>query len=102
MTILADVLDCPVEYLLSDQPSIVSGIYEKSGKDRSYIFKNLLLDIEAYFSCDYIGQEEKDTFSKFIGYALILRNYTCLYKFIQCILFKQSYPLFFINIDYSN
>lgn len=61
VTILAEVLDCPVEYLLSEQPGIVSGIYDKFGKDRSYISKNLLLDIEAYFSCDYISQEEKDT-----------------------------------------
>ena len=58
---LADVLDCPTEYLLSEQPGIVSDIYEKFGKDRSLISKNLLLDIEAYFSCDYISQEEKDT-----------------------------------------
>lgn len=61
VTILAEVLDCPVEYLLSEQPGIVSGIYDKFGKDRLYISKNLLLDIEAYFSCDYISQEEKDT-----------------------------------------
>ncbi len=61
VTLLAEVLDCPVEYLLSEQPGIVSGIYEKFGKDRSYISKNLLLDVEAYFSCDYISQEEKDT-----------------------------------------
>ena len=60
VTILAEVLDCPVEYLLSEQPGIVSGIYDKFGKDRSYISKNLL-DIEAYFSCDYISQEEKDS-----------------------------------------
>ena len=60
VTMLAEVLDCPVEYLLSEQPGIVSGIYDKFGKDRSYISKNLLLDIEAYFSCDYINQEEKD------------------------------------------
>lgn len=61
VTMLAEVLDCPVEYLLSEQTGIVSGIYDKFGKDRSYISKNLLLDIEAYFSCDYIDQEEKDT-----------------------------------------
>ena len=61
MQTLAEVLDCPTEYLLSEQPGIISGIYEKFGKDRSYISKNLLLDIEAYFSCDYISQEEKDT-----------------------------------------
>ena len=58
---LAEILDCPTEYLLSEQPGIVSHIYEKFGKDRAYISQNLLLDIEAYFSCDFISQEDKDT-----------------------------------------
>ena len=59
---LAGILDCPVEYLLTDQPGLVSDVYEKFGNSRSLISKNILLDVQAYFTSTYISQEEKDTF----------------------------------------
>ena len=59
---LAKILDCPVDYLLTDKPGIVSDVYEKFGNNRSQISKNILLDVHAYFTCTYISQEEKDTF----------------------------------------
>ena len=68
---LAEILDCPVEYLISEQPGIVSDVYEKFGNQRSYISKNLLLDVEAYFTSSYISQDEKDTFMFAIHEAYI-------------------------------
>ena len=59
---LAEILDCPVEYLLTDQPGLVSDVYEKFGNSRALISKNILLDVQAYFTSTYISQEEKDTF----------------------------------------
>ena len=68
---LARILDCPAEYLLSEQPGIVSDVYEKFGNRRSYIFRNILLDVEAYFTSNHISQEEKDTFMFAIHEAYI-------------------------------
>ena len=68
---LAKILDCPVEYLLTEQPGIISDVYEKFGNRRSYISKNILLDVEAYFTSNYISQEEKDTFMFAIHEAYI-------------------------------
>lgn len=59
---LASILECPVDYLLTDKPGIVSDIYEKFGNNRSFISHNILLDVHAYFTSSYISQEEKDTF----------------------------------------
>ena len=58
---LAEILDCPVDYLLTDESGIVSDAYEKFGNNRSHISKNLLLDVHSYFTSTYISQEEKDT-----------------------------------------
>ena len=58
---LAEILDCPVDYLLTDKPGIVSDAYEKFGNNRLLISRNILLDVDAYFTSSYISQEEKDT-----------------------------------------
>ena len=58
---LAEILDCPVDYLLTDKPGIVSDAYEKFGNNQSLISRNILLDVDAYFTSSYISQEEKDT-----------------------------------------
>lgn len=58
---LAQVFECPEEYLLSDKPGLVADVYEHFGKDRDYISRQFLLDIQAYFMSNGISQEEKDT-----------------------------------------
>ena len=75
---LAEILDCPVDYLLTDQPGIVSDVYEKFGNSRALISKNILLDVQAYFTSTYISQEEKDTFMFAIHESYIeARKATC-------------------------
>ncbi len=57
---LASILECPVEYLMSDTSGLISGIYDKFERNGSRSSKDLLLDIQAFFSSNYITNEEKD------------------------------------------
>ena len=57
---LAAILECSPEYLISDAPGIISGIYDKFGRDGARSAKDLLLDMQAFFSSSYITDEEKD------------------------------------------
>ena len=58
---IADIFECPLEYLLNDKNGLVSDVYEQFGMSRTHISKTILLDIQAYFMSDSISDEEKDT-----------------------------------------